>query len=225
MKTYQNSRKQIRDAVRLADTYKKQNKERKLWKLWKRLIIIFLLLSGGFSASAQYLSLDNLLSMVYFTADSINEYLVSKDKKWADVGMVDYDTQTFDDNIHFEDIPHSHSRELLWRYDTQRYTKESQAWVQAVFIEDENYQQKNHIGYSTLFREHYDLIKNKILTSGMVQGKTTDMENGFYTFYKGTKYTITTGVIRTRGENTVYMFLIREKRKRQRADSYIKELF
>lgn len=141
----------------------------------KKTITIFLLLFLTiFKSYAQYLSLDELINLRGKDADAVNTYLLSKGWVFSDAS---------------EETDDSYSNSS-WAYGKQLYTGRAKSFCK-LMTADGYY---NKIVYTTISKDYYNLIKNKIALYKMSKVSSTPKEGYLVTLYVGSNYIVETSL-------------------------------
>lgn len=141
----------------------------------KKYITFFLILFlAAFKSYAQYLSLDELISLRGKDADAVNNYLSSKG--WA-----------FSDASEETEDEYSNS---TWAYGKQLYTGRAKSFCKLMTAD----RYLNKIAYTTISKDYYNLIKNKIALYKMVKVSSTPKDGYLVTVYVGSNYIVRTSL-------------------------------
>lgn len=141
----------------------------------KKAITIFLFVFLTVCKSyAQYLSLDELINLRGKDADAVNAHLSSKG--WTFSGA----SEETEDN-------YSNS---TWAYGGQLYTGRAKSFCKLMTAD--GYYSK--VSYTTISKDYYNLIKNKIAAYKMVKTSSTPKDGYLVTVYVGSNYVVETSL-------------------------------
>lgn len=141
----------------------------------KKYITLFLILFlAAFKSYAQYLSLDELINLRGKDADAVNTYLSSKGWAFSDA------SEETEDN-------YSNS---TWAYGKQLYTGRAKSFCKLMTADG----YFNKFLYTTISRDYYNLIKNKIALYKMAKVSSTPKDGYLVTVYVGSNYIVETSL-------------------------------
>ncbi|SET90289.1 hypothetical protein [Hymenobacter actinosclerus] len=170
----------------------------------KNASLLAFFLASTTAVNAQYLSLDELIIIRSKDIESANTYLSSKGWQFNDAS---------------EETQESYST-TTWSFGKQYYSNYSKAFIKLLTADGYNSQ----LSYQTVYKEHFNIIKNKIISYKMNRISSEAKDGYIVSTYIGTNYVIqTTTSVDSDTSSPVYGINIKKKPTEYELQEYIEE--